>query len=161
MKPKKEKTFFDKINELKGKPGKIELSDKDRNNFVQGADDSIVKESDKMEQFIWLITGIGIGILGNFIVALFYDWLKSLETWQFISLSIGIIFLFLMVCYILVDKVLEHRRNIRSMINMRKMWRRAKSVDVGPAMKAYEADELDELKKDLAKMKNEKLRYTK
>jgi len=153
MDRKKEKTFSEKIEELKDKLGIIELTDKDRNEFVTGMDDSIVKESEEMEKFIWFIVGIGIGILGNFVVMLFYDWLRSLERWQFILMSVGFVLLFLMLCYIFIDRLLEHRRNIKSMIWSRKMWRRAKSVNIGPLVRAYEGDELEELKRDLAKGK--------
>lgn len=149
----KQKTFSEKIEDLKGKPGTIELNDKDRREFVRGMDDSIVKESEEMEKFIWLVIGIGIGILGNFIVTLFYDWLKSLEKWQFILMSVGFVFLFFILCYILIDKLIEHKRNINSMVQSRKMWRRAKGINVGPLMRAYEEDELEELKKDLNKSK--------
>ncbi len=153
MKKKKEKNFFEKIGLLKGKPGTIELSDKDRNEFVRGMDDSIVKESEEMEKSVWLIVGIGIGILGNFVVMLFYDWLKSLEIWQFVLMSVGFILLFFMLCYFFIDKLLEHKRSIKSMVWSRKMWRRAKSVNVGPSVRAYEEDELEGLKRDLNKKK--------
>jgi hypothetical protein len=145
----KEKTFSDKIEELKGKPGTIELSDKDRNGFIEGADKSIYKEHKEMDNFIWLFLGVGIGILGNFVVMLLYDWLKNLERATFIAISILFTILFFMLCYLVWDKILEHKRNIYSIIEMRKMWKKAKSINLGPAMRAYEEDELDELKKDI------------
>jgi len=153
MKPKKQKTFSEKIAELKGKSGTIELSDKDRNEFVNGVEDSIEKESREMEKFIWLLVGVGIGIIGNFVVMLFYDWLKGLERWQFVLMSVGLIFLFVVLCYIAIDRILEHKKSIKSLIWSRKMWKRAKSLEIGPAIRAYEEDELEELKKDLAQNK--------
>lgn len=149
MRSKKEKTFSEKLEELKGNPGTIELNDKDRNNFIQGADKSIYEESKELDNFIWLFLGVGIGILGNFVTILLYDWMKSLESRLFILFSISFILLFFILCYFVWDKFLEHKNNIHAIIETRKMWKKAKSINVGPAIRAYEEDELDELKKDI------------
>jgi uncharacterized protein YqhQ len=133
--PKKQKAFFEKIEELNGKEGVVELSDEDRKAFAEGEDRFIEKESEKMENFIWFLAGIGIAILGNFVVMLFYDWLKNLLKWQFISLSILIIVLFIMISYIFITKLLEYKSNLDLAYKSRKMWSRAKNIRVGPKLK--------------------------
>ena len=151
---KKEKTFFDKIKELDGKPGTIELSDKDRTEFVKGEEEYIYKEHDKRDNYIWFLMGIGIGVLGNFIVNLFYDWVKSLGGWKFGLMSFVLILLFLMIAYRLYDQLKEHNDNLNRSYKQRDMWSKAKSVNIGPPMKMYNS--IEELEKDRQNSKKSK-----
>lgn len=128
-----EKTIFQKIEELGGKEGVIQLSEKNKREFIEGGERYIEKESEKRDNFIWLLIGLGIGILGNFVVNLFYDWIKSLGGWKFDLMSFAVILLFLMIVYILIDKLREFKQNIDSIYESNKLWRRAKNLRVGPA----------------------------
>ncbi len=149
----KERDFFDKIRDLNGKHGTIELSDKDRAKFVRGEEEYINREYEKRDNYIWFLAGIGIGILGNFVVNLFYDWVKSLGGWQFGLLSFALVLLFLMISYILFDQLKEHNNNLNHSYAQRNMWAKAKSINVGPPTKAYYS--LEELKEDMKNSKKE------
>lgn len=144
---KRKKTFFDRIEELKGKEGTIKLSDIDRKSFIEGAERSIEEESKKRENYIWLLIGLGVGILGNFIVNLFYDWIKNLGGWRFGLMSFLLVILFFIFCYILFMQLKEFNNDIGSIYKSKKMWAKTKSIIVGKPVEVYDNDEWKRLQK--------------
>lgn len=139
MVEKKQKTIFDKFDNVK-REGIIKLNSKDRKAFGEGFDKLIEKESEKKDNYAWFLVGIGIGILGNFIVNLFYDWIKSLGGWKFGLMSILIIVLFFMIIYFLFLQFKEYKEGIDFSYHARKMFTNAKSLKVGKPLKVYDKD---------------------
>ena len=110
----KEKNFDKKIEALGDKGGIIKLSDADRKGFIEGEERYIEKTSEKIENYVWLLFGLGFGILGNFIINLFYDLIKSIGGWKFVLISILSLVLFCFVIYFLFYQFKEYQNSIDS-----------------------------------------------
>lgn len=141
----KKELFSKKIEKLNEKGGFVQLDDKDRKEFIDAMNEYINKESEKMENFFWVIVGLFFGILGNFIVNLFYDWIKSKGSLIFGLLSIFVILSFVVLLLIFFFKMKEYKESIDSGFKAIKIWQNAKSIEVGPPMKAYDNEEWKEL----------------
>ncbi|MEK6819885.1 MAG: TMEM128 family protein [Nanoarchaeota archaeon] len=134
-----EKSLAEKIENLDGKEGTIELNNKDRNSMVQSSYNYLDKEHEKKDNLIWLLIGLGIGILGNFITNLIYDGIKQS---QFIfQISLILIILFCIGLFIIFHQLGEHKQNIKYTLKSNKSWAKSTHLNVGPAFKPIDIND--------------------
>jgi len=90
---------------------------KEKQAFLDGISNYIIKKTEEKEGFKLLILGILVGILGSFIANLFYKISESFEVFYFWLINLLIVIIFIILVIVIIVKYYSFSKEIREFEN--------------------------------------------